>query len=238
MRNFLLSILFLVTPSLAREQLRIAVVDTGLNLQDPRFSELLCDKGTTSVDFTNTSINDTIGHGTHITGLIKEYAGDSNYCLIILKYYLPYSSGLDNLKRTIKAFAYAAKQNVSIVNYSGGGGAFDETEMNTILNNKKITFIVAAGNDNINLDKNCYYYPACYNLSNIIVVGSNVSRFKKAPMSNYGRKVEVWETGENVLSTLVQDECKDQCLLNKGYMSGTSQATAIFSGKTIYERTH
>ena len=48
--------------------LRVAVIDTGLDLSDKRFSSRLCKEG--HEDFTHTTIEDKSGHGTHVVGLI------------------------------------------------------------------------------------------------------------------------------------------------------------------------
>lgn len=221
----------------ASEMLRVAVIDTGLDLKDSRFSYLLCDEGNTSKSFvTDASIKDDHGHGTHIAGLIKSFAGDSQFCFIIIKYYSEANPGLLNLKNEITSIRWAIEQKVDIINISAGGPEISKTEENLIKRNPKITFIVAAGNDKEKLD--CVkkaYYPACYNYLNLISVGC-----LDCESSNFGLKIKAWEFGNNIYSTYPKNlQCNlDTKECGMAYMTGTSQATAIHTGKLIYKRTH
>jgi len=76
------------------------------------------------------------------------------------------------------------------------------------------------------LDKNCYYFPACYQFPSeyFRVVGSNTGYENdfggENRYSNYGKKVTHWENGTNV---------------GTPKMKGTSQATAINLGKWVRE---
>lgn len=76
------------------------------------------------------------------------------------------------------------------------------------------------------LDKNCYYFPACYNFSPTYfrVVGSNTGYVNEfggtTNYSNYGKKVTHWENGTNV---------------GIPALKGTSQATATHLGKWVRE---
>jgi subtilisin family serine protease len=80
--------------------------------------------------------------------------------------------------------------------------------------------ITAAGNDAENLDlPNNHYYPAQYD-KRIVVVGALDSYEVQTYFSNYGKVVTRWEHG----------------LMVTGYgitLSGTSQATAIATGKMV-----
>ena len=79
---------------------------------------------------------------------------------------------------------------------------------------------VAAGNDGLDLDKKCSAFPSCYkkiiNSRRFHVVGAINAKF-----SNFGSIVETYETGIDVGSPM---------------MSGTSQATAIFTNKLILKK--
>lgn len=211
-------LLFLLL-STADAQTRVAVIDTGLDLSDSRFKKVLCKEG--HKDFTGTGIKDTHGHGTHVAGLIKQYAGDSNYCMLIYKYYV---QDIDCRNSEMNALNEAIKQGASIINFSGGGQGFQIQEYITIMSNMDVKFVVAAGNDGKSLDESYSYYPASYNLSNIIIVGSYNYSNHRAEYSNYGSNV-IWEIGSNVLSTLPDGKM--------GYMSGTSMAAPIHTGKMI-----
>ena len=205
--------------SLASAQTRVAVLDSGLDLSDTRFKNILCHEY--HYDFTKEGLFDRIGHGTHIVGLIQQYAKNSNYCLIIIKYARNTGS---NKPAYLLALKRAIELKVDIVNLSGGGVGLLKEEMNLIKNNPKIKFIVCAGNEHEDITEN-KYYPASYGFKNIITVGSidNIGRISMT--SNYGSLVDVWEVGENVISTLPG--------YRMGMMSGTSMSTAIHTGKYI-----
>lgn len=219
----LLVLIAISTSALA--QTRVAVIDTGLDLDDPRFKSHLCSTG--HQDFTNSTLNDTDGHGTHIAGLIQEYAKDADYCLIIYKFYQEDSG---NVKREILAIKAAINNRADIINFSGGGPKFEDEEYNLIKRHPKIKFVVAAGNEGVSLDGYTidYYYPASYGLSyglsNIIAVGNLDANKRTHPTSNYSTQL-VWEIGTNVQSTLPNGKM--------GIMTGTSQATAIHTGKLL-----
>lgn len=219
-------------------QLRVAVVDSGLNLNDERFSNVLCKTG--HWDFVDNSAypidHDVNGHGTHVAGTIKKYAGNSDYCLIILAYYSAKVPAATNILNLTRAFQHAVNVGARIVNYSGGGPTFNENEYATISSAKNVTFVVAAGNDNKDLDlPENKFYPASYLLKNIISVGAlqtfglnEHSINAKLKTSNYGKTVKVWEAGENIRAELPNYQF--------GYKSGTSMATAVATGKLIKKR--
>lgn len=204
--------------------LKIAVIDTGLNLKDVRFKNHLCSTG--HKDFTGTGLNDSNGHGTHVSGLIEKYAGNGNYCFLIYKYYTDSESGSDSLRHEIDAIREAVMDGAEIINISGGGDEFNEYESLLIKYNPQIIFVVAAGNNGENLDiPSNKFYPASYFYGNEEVVSAVNEKGTLVSFSNYGKKVENKELGEDVLSYLPGGQT--------GLISGTSQATAIYTGKLI-----
>lgn len=231
--------------------IKVAVIDTGL-------SKELFDDGsickTGHKDFTGSGLEDRHGHGTHISGIIDQYAKNFflmkngngadlkkikiDYCQIIIKYFDPKAVNQDNLKNTVNSLRWAIDQKVDIINYSGGGTEFSKEERDLILEalDKGIKVVAAAGNERSNIDKH-KYYPAMYD-KRIYIVGNLVKDIVNrkptstrdsdiASSSNWGESVNTWELGTNVLSRL-----PDQSF---GYMTGTSQATAVKSGKLVRE---
>lgn len=213
----------------------IAVIDTGygVKLSQAELDAHLCKFG--HKDYTNGPTTDeydtkvpvpldTHGHGTHIAGIIDAFArrGNINYCLVILKYYDKEATGEDNLKATINAIKHATALHADFINYSGGGILTSQEEKVAVKNyiDQGGIFVAAAGNEGVNIDY-FHFYPA-QDDPRVIVVGMGESAEKKDPMSDYGKRVNRWEPGRNIR---VYDM----------YMSGTSQSTAVATGKLVYQ---
>jgi hypothetical protein len=197
---------------------------------------------------------DTHGHGTNIAGIIDAYGKAENvdFCLVILKYYSPKSNESLNLINTIKAIEYARQIHADFINYSGGGLSALPEEIAAVQKyiNKGGTFVAAAGNERHDINMNGYY-PA-QDDDRVIVVGNAKvvdEKIEKLTLetpvkkglktyvmdkkgvqyllessSNYGTRVDRYEDGENVLALGLR-------------MTGTSQATAIATGKLLLEKT-
>lgn len=183
-------------------------------------------------------LTDNHGHGTHIAGIIGAVGGNGvgisgvapEVSLMILKYYDPKAPGANNLLNTVKGIHYAVAMKKAhkikrmIINYSGGGLEHSRDEFLAIEMARKegILFVAAAGNERSNSDKS-KYYPASYDLSNIISVTAVNPDTKVLASSNYGiHTVDIAAPGENIYSTLPKN--------SYGLMTGTSQATAFATG--------
>lgn len=129
------------------------------------------------------------GHGTHVSGIIKSIFPDVK--ILPLKYFSnsPLATGSDHLVATKLALRAAIDAHVDIINYSGGGPESDDEEKALMeeANQKGILVVAAAGNEssNVDADKKNAYFPACYNLANII----SVAAYSYAPQSGSGRVV-------------------------------------------------
>jgi len=218
----LLLILFIAMPCYAKT-IKIALIDTGIDINNKTLK--VCSEG--SKDFTESKegYKDTHGHGTHIASIIQEYAGNGDYCFVVLKYYLDSATGAENLLRSNEAFKYAFDLKVDYINYSGGGPIPSDIERLLIKKHPKTIIVAALGNDKKDLNKYCEYFPACYNYPNVIRVGNMNKRGTRQASSNTYSKADYWAMGENV---------KAIALNNKpAYFSGTSQATAKVTGLLI-----
>jgi len=216
MRLLLIIILFIAYFNVSEAKiLKVAVIDTGFNTKHKTFP--ICKSG--SVDFTGLGMHDTNGHGNNISHIIDKHAKSGKYCQMPLKYY-----GVANsLLATMSAMEYAWKNGAAIVNYSSGGEGYDIEEHILIkkMLDANMVIVVAAGNNGQDLDKNCNYYPACYD-KRLVVVGNLSSSTKRNITSNFGSIVKAWEIGTNVSAG--------------GYtLTGTSQATAVFTGRLIHQ---
>lgn len=173
---------------------------------------------------------DNHGHGTHIAGLVDKYAKLTNqsYCLVILKYYDPSANERENLIHTVEAIDYARKIKADFINYSGGGiqASTAETEAVKAYLDAGGTFVAAAGNERSNLAERPFY-PA-QDDDRVIAVGNGKNENNRAPTSNHGKRVNRWEQGNEVFSTLPGGQY--------GFMTGTSQAAAIATGKIVADK--
>jgi len=198
----------------------VAVIDTGLAepILESGYRLGICKFG--HKDFTGEGIKDTHGHGTNVSGLIHRGAIGSNYCQVIIKYYSKSASNKENLDRMIAAIKYAVAIRVDYINLSGGGIAPFPEEKAAVDDALKhgIKIIAAAGNEKTDLAKQTYY-PAMYD-DRIIVVGDGVDEAHKAKTSNYGKRVNIWRDGVNQTAFGITE-------------TGTSQATAIYTGELI-----
>jgi thermitase len=214
-------------PPVSKGTLRVGILDTGLNMADPRITDHLCTGG--YKDFTGEGMDDIENHGTFISSLVVKFAEDSDYCLVVVKFYKQHVDKDEQFTIYDAALKYLVNQGVSIINISAGGNDIDNFERNLILKNPRITFVVAAGNGSNDLSKNPYY-PASYGFKNVIAVGATNMYGYRAPFSNYGDLVRTWEVGVRV-----------EGVSNKGYIdlsSGTSEATATHTGRLIYQIKH
>jgi thermitase len=231
----------------------VAVIDTGVDVSHPDLKNSLWvnekeahgkpgvdDDGDGYIDdingwdfVTNSGkIVDQHGHGTHVSGIIAASGkGDTGYrgiCpgarILSLRYYSEKSSGVENLRNTVRAIEFAVSHGAKVINYSGGGAEFSEPEFRALQSaeRKGILVSAAAGNERNNADEK-FYFPAAYQLSNIISVAALNQSGQMPAFSNWGTvRVHVAAPGASIVSTAPGG--------GYNYMSGTSQATAFVTG--------
>ena len=229
--------------------IKIAVIDTGVEYTHPdlkaqmdvNLAELngkpgVDDDGNGYVDdiygydFANKDGDpaDGHGHGTHCAGVIGAGHNNigvagvmANVKIVAIKFLSDKGSG-----ETIDAIAaidYAIKRGVNVMSNSWGGGDKEQSLLDAITAAEQagITFVAAAGNESNNNDSTPSY-PANYDVSNVISVGSYTSAGAKSSFSNYGLKtVHVTAPGSTILSTYKGSYAN---------LSGTSMATPHVSG--------
>lgn len=211
---------------------RVAVVDTGLDLTDKRFTPVLCKEG--HRDFTGEGLIDREGHGTAVAGLIKDHAKDSKYCLIILKYATKGQTLFSRVKAYQRALIYLHEIKPDYVNLSLNGSDEFKVETMTVASLKGTKFIAAAGNDGLTLSGDQTSYPA--QLSNvygnvIAVAAGNPKTGVLSEYSNRGLTMMRIEEGGNILVDIpcsIRASCKE-------LRFGTSMAAAIATGKIVKE---
>jgi subtilisin family serine protease len=179
--------------------------------------------------FVGTDLADNHGHGTHITGIIAQNAGDANYCIVAIKYFDPKAIG-SNLDNTRQAFQYAMDIKVDVINYSGGGEEYSKEECDLVKRalDSGIIIVAAAGNEKSNVNEIPYYPAMCdpriRMVSNVYDNGNYVQSSNytdDGPKSRFLHK----EIGYNLINLAPNNQL--------AVMTGTSQATAVQTGKLI-----
>ncbi len=177
---------------------------------------------------------DTDGHGTHIAGIIGA-AGDNgigvagmNWECQIVALKIGDASGAF-ISTILIALDYILANDIPVSNNSWGCyECFSQAMYDSIeaLGNAGHLFVAAAGNGFLGLgtDNDAFpYYPASYDLDNIIAVAALNNNDRKPKTSNFGkRSVDVSAPGINVYSTF----------LDSGYafLDGTSMAAPHVTG--------
>ena len=214
------------TPASPKEtRTRIAILDTGVNVSE-RMSKYLCKDG--SVDLTGYGLDDVVGHGTNLVGIIEKYVDPTKNCIQMIKWFHDEENWhqtpeVSRLKILTKAVDIAVLSGAKYINMSYGGTDFLAAEKEAIIRglHKGVIFFTAAGNESSNLSIACNFFPACYKVhSKLFHVVANWDGDKFAESSNYGGPVNAYENGQSVEGEGV-------------IMSGSSQSTAVALGKEV-----
>lgn len=160
-------------------------------------------------------------HGTHIAGIIKKGIVNSSCNIGVLNYKTHAANGTSSIFKVTCAILEAEQDGCSVVNASWGHyGEPSDMLRNAIkrVGEKSNMIVVAAsGNDGKNLVEDPQY-PACFNLGNIITVGSSAQDGTESSFSNKSPfYVDILAPGENIISTMPGG--------GTGPKTGTSMAT-------------
>ncbi|KAH8662225.1 serine protease [Xylariales sp. PMI_506] len=213
------------------------VIDTGTNVNHVDF-EGRANWGQTIPN--GDADEDGNGHGTHCSGTVagKKYGvakKASVYAVKVLR-----SNGSGTMSDVMKGVEWAAEAHLkqvkdakdgkrknfkgSVANMSLGGGkspALDQAVNAAV--DAGLHFAVAAGNDNADA---CNYSPA--SAANAITVGASAIDDSRAYFSNYGKCVDIFGPGLNILSTWIGSNYAVNTI------SGTSMASPHLCGLTAY----
>ncbi|RME18042.1 MAG: alkaline serine protease [Bdellovibrio sp.] len=235
----------------------VAVIDSGVDMEHPQLQHFFINKGEEGTDeqgedkrfngidddqngyvddymgydfIRNTpKVEDSLGHGTHVTGIIAAQKGPNGVQGVApLAQILPLDfigdEGYGLTSDALKAMDYAVSMGAQLINASWGGGDCSTLLRDKIrsLQEKNILFITAAGNNSLNLDQ-VKSYPASFVLPSQITVGA-ISVFNQmAYFSNYGdRVVHLFAPGFDIESTVPGGTTAS--------MSGTSMAAPFVTG--------
>lgn len=209
------------------------VIDTGVNVNHRDFQGRAhwgktIPQGDADVDGN--------GHGTHCAGTIgsKHYGVAKKAKIVAVK--VLRSNGSGSMSDVVKGVEFAANEHIkaakekakgfkgSTANMSLGGGKSPALDMavNAAVE-AGIHFAVAAGNDNADA---CNYSPAA--AEKAVTVGASTLSDSRAYFSNYGKCVDIFGPGLNILSTYIGSDSATATL------SGTSMASPHVCGLLTY----
>lgn len=195
----------------SQKKVRVGIIDTGIDLKAAEFAGRIDFAKSYNFIGSNTNIQDYNGHGSHVAGIIgASHASDAriwgvnpNVEFVILKAFTMY--GFATSGSVLKALDAALKANVKVVNASYGSQSYDKAEFEALdrLRKAGVLFVAAAGNQSQDTDEKPYY-PAGYDLSNIVSVGASTRTDQPASFSNHGKTtVDVFAPGVDIKSTVV-----------------------------------
>ncbi|MFA7368731.1 MAG: S8 family serine peptidase, partial [Kiritimatiellales bacterium] len=229
----------------------VAVIDTGIDLTHPDLASNLWknvsevsgapgvdDDGNGKIDdihgwdFVNNDNTpaDDNNHGTHCAGTIGA-VGNNNLgvvgvCWNVRLMALKAGDALGRLSDsdTAEAIRYASDKKANVISASFGGAGTSDTERDAIAyaNSKGVLFVAAAGNNATDNDS-VPFYPASYDLPNVVSVAATDQGDALASFSNYGKtSVDLAAPGVNIYSTVPGG--------NIDSMQGTSMACPHVAG--------
>ncbi|KAK1993021.1 subtilase [Colletotrichum falcatum] len=204
------------------------IVDTGILTNHTEFQG----RATFGANFINNVNTDENGHGTHVAGTVggQTFGVAKNVKLVAVKVLDGDGAGsnsgvLDGMQFVIDDVKAKKTTGKAVMNMSLGGSASAAVNRAIqALNNAGIVPVVAAGNENQDAGNTS---PA--SAPNAITVGAIDARNdRKASFSNFGKSVDIFAPGVNILSAGIKSSTATNVL------SGTSMASPHVAGLAAY----
>ena len=188
----------------------VAVIDSGADLEHPDLKNVV----TTGRSFIDNAekVADPVGHGTHISGII---AANSPAAEIMALQFTDGKTG--KLSKLLQAIKFAADNGAQVINLSLGLKEKPKSLEEAIryAQDQGIIVVAATGNHKSNTP----YYPAAFDLPNVIAVSALDKNQQKLFLSNFGEWVDFSADGQDIYSTFPGN--------SYAYRTGTSQAAAF-----------
>ena len=220
---------------------KVCVIDSGANSMHPDLADNILKGWNVAPDENQqysapgslqwSNHNDTLGHGTHVTGLIAAVGNNGMgvsglaWRAGVLSCRFISDAGSGYVSDAITCIRLCQQEGAHIYSNSWGGVGFSATLQQEIrnLDAAGALFVVAAGNNNLlNLDSTPLY-PAAYREANVLTVASTTSTDQLSGFSNIGpNSVDIAAPGSTIYSTTLDG--------SYGVMSGTSMSAPIVSG--------
>jgi len=150
-------------------------------------------------------------HGTHVSGTIAALGNNGtgitgvNWYASMMPLRIFGAAGYGDTAKAIEAITYAADNGARVINASWGGEDFSQALYDAIsyANDTGCLFVAADGNGGDDNDQDPFY-PASYDLPNIISVAATDQDDNLASFSNYGSiSVDVGAPGVNIFSSII-----------------------------------
>lgn len=207
----------------------VAVVDTGINVSNSMFAGRTILSQSYNFFGNNKNVQDTFGHGTHVSGIIAD-ATPANVAFLILR--VSNNQGKSSLLTIKTALQYAISKKADVVNLSMGfidSNAYLYDYLDSTIDKayeRGIPVSCAAGNGEqgsggVNVR---YCYPACY--SKTIAVAAIDSSQRLASYSNWGDGIDFAAPGTGIVSANYKGGVTA--------MSGTSMAAPHITAAIAY----
>lgn len=203
------------------EQLRVAVIDSGVNASHPDVGRVL-----PGYDFVNNDADasDDNGHGTAVAGCISPATNNNlgiaglSWNTAVLPVKVLGATGSGSYSAIANGITYSADWGARIINLSLGGTSNSTTLQNAVNYawNKGCVIVAAAGNNG----NNTAFYPAACN--HVVAVSATRSNDTLTSWSNYGTYVDLSAPGENIWTLDNGSSYK--------YINGTSFSSPIVAG--------
>jgi len=225
----------LITQQGAGQQVVIAVIDSGVDMNHPDLQGRIIP----GYDFANNdgTPEDDSGHGTKVCGIFGAVGNngigiagvdwDINIAIMPVKFMKLNNDGqtTGNLSDAVNAIYYAVDHGAQIINASWGFYEQSKSLDDAIAyaKSKGVLFVASAGNNGQDNDTSVHYPSNCP-YDNVIAVAAMDTDGSIASFSNYGSKtVQIMAPGVGITTTTIND----------GYVSnaaGTSFATPFVTG--------
>lgn len=171
--------------------------------------------------------NDSLGHGTHLAGLLSAksdngkgiFAPWSGFRILPVQIFSGSHPSVP-AQKIAGAIRYAVDSGAKVISASFGTPHFSQELYDAVVYAmvKDVLFVSAVGNFRKNLNEEPSY-PASFGLENQIAAAAADSWDLAADFTNFGHVVDVFAPGVQIFSTLPRDQY--------GFRSGTSQACPL-----------
>ena len=189
------------------EKIRVALLDSGVDLDD----DIECEEQEDFIDNTGEETNflmgDSKGHGTAVAGIICARKSEDRICGMAANVELYSAKILDEqneapVERVVKAIQWAIEKKVNIIHMSFATTEYSPELKKAVEDARQagILLIAPAGNaGSADEDESSVMYPAAWD--SVISVGSTDDMNEKSAFSPTGEGLDIMAPGEKILST-------------------------------------